>query len=351
MAFILRLTRAAGWWLAAFILANNVGELFCTGFAADHLWIRSAALVPGWRWLATALAVALIVPERWLRPRPILSAAAAAVAAAFAGFAALDAAWFYGMLAEGAIRTRAVVPFSAMIAFVLALSAVRIWRAPRAAAGNSAPTPEVKPARFAFLRWACVEGAILAVSGAAVMLGFILTYGPTDYSVRADCAVVLGAKAHRDGRPSLALYDRTMEGVALYRRGLVKKLVMSGAIDNGAGGVSEPAVMRRVAVEAGVPAEDIIIDEHGDDSWATVCNTRKLAAEHGWGRVLLVSHYYHLPRLRLAADRAGLDARTVPCRQTRRLAKEPYGIAREMAGLGYYYFFHLPGAGGRELRG
>jgi uncharacterized SAM-binding protein YcdF (DUF218 family) len=174
------------------------------------------------------------------------------------------------------------------------------------------------------------------------MLAFILTYGPTNYAAPADCAVVLGAKAHADGTPSLALYDRTMAGVDLYRRGLVRKLVMSGAIDRRAGGVSEPRVMRRVALEHGVSDADIIVDESGDDSWSTVCNVREMAEREGWTKVLLVSHYYHLPRLRLAADRAGLVARTVPCRQTRRLAREPYGIARECVALGYYYLFHLP---------
>jgi hypothetical protein len=32
----------------------------------------------------------------------------------------------------------------------------------------------------------------------------------------------------------------------------------------------------------------------------------------------------------------------VPCRQTRRLRKEPLGILRECAGLAYYYLFRLP---------
>jgi vancomycin permeability regulator SanA len=335
MRLILRLSRPAGWLLGAFIIANAAGELLCPGFAADHLWIRSAQLVPGWRVLAVALAAALFLPEGFLRGHPTLGAAAAALAAVFAGFAALDAGWFYAMLLRGEIHTRAVVPFSILIAGLLSACAWRIWRT------GAAPAPPAGPPR----RWprsALADLALAGALGAAALLAFILTYGPTDYAKPADCAVVFGAKAHPDGRPSLALYDRTMEGVNLYRRGLVRKLLMSGAIDRGAGGVSEPQVMRRLALEAGVPDEDILLDESGEDSWATIIGARRLAAEHGWKRLLLVSHYYHLPRLRLAADRAGLSARTVPCRQTRRLAKEPYGIARECLALGYYYFFHLP---------
>ncbi|HOX05163.1 MAG TPA: YdcF family protein [Planctomycetota bacterium] len=342
MAFVLRLSRPAGWLLAAFILANNLGELFCSGFAADHLWIRSAQLVPGWRLAAVLLAAALLAPDAFWRLHPRVGVAAAALAAAFAASALIDAAWFYRMLATGAIRTRAVVPFSFLVAAMLATAALRIWRAGKAAAPSPAPVGCAKGDGVFRPRVRAILGnaAMVAATGAGAMLAFVLTYGPTDYARPADCAVILGARAYRDGRPSHALYDRTMEGVDLYHRGLVGKLVMSGALD---GAVSEPAVMRRVAVEAGVPEEDIILDECGDDSWATVVNARQLADAHGWRNVLLVSHYYHLPRLRLAADRAGLPARTVPCRQTRRLAKEPYGIARELAALGYYYFFHLPG--------
>jgi len=350
VALILRLCRPAGWLLAAFILINSAGEFLCNGFAADHLWIRSAQLLPGWRLLALGLAAVLVLPDGFLVRRPRFSAGASALVAVFAGFAALDAWWFYRLLFSGAIRTHAVVPFSVLVAAMLAASALRVWRAGRPRAERdegetgAQPLSPPRPARPAWRR-ILTDIAVLGAFGAAGMLAFVLTYGPTNYARPADCAVVLGAKAYRSGRPSLALYDRVMEGVALYKRGLVGKLVMSGAIDAGRGGVSEPEVMRRVAMEAGVPEEDVILDEHGDDSWATVTNTKRLMSERGWNSALLVSHYYHLPRLRLAADRIGLKARTVPCRQTRRLAKEPYGIARELAALGYYYFFHLPEQG------
>jgi uncharacterized SAM-binding protein YcdF (DUF218 family) len=331
MSLLVRLSRPAGWLLGAFIIVNAAGELVCPGFAADHLWIRSARLLPGWRVPAVALALALVLPEPLLWRVPRLGRTAVTLAAGFAAFAALDAGCFYLMLAGGAIRTPAVLPFSLLVGAVLAGSAARLAGFEP---GRGGPPPE-RPTLAADL---LAAGAL----GAAGLLAFIFTYGPTDYSRPADCAVVLGAKAYADGTPSLALYDRTMTGVALYRRGLVSKLVMSGAIDRGAGGVSEPGVMRRIALEAGVPDADIILDEAGEDSWSTVTNARRLAERSGWRQVLLVSHYYHCPRLRLAADRAGLVARTVPCRQTRRLAREPYGIARECAGLAYYYLFHLP---------
>ncbi len=336
MKLFLRPARPAGWLLAGFILLNAAGELLWPGFAMDHFWIRSVKLLgPVWRPLAVGLAAALLLPGSLLARSPRLRLAAAALPLGFCMGAAADACWFWALLAAGRIRTPAVVPLSVLVAAVLAASALRIGRA-----GDGR---KKRPRRRFY-----VDLAAAAAMVPVALLALIFTYGPTDYTRPADCAVVLGSKAYRDGTPSLALYDRTMTAVRLYQRGLVGKLVMSGGVDRYADGlaVSEPEVSRRLALECGVPDADIIVDEEGVNSWATVVNARKIAAGRGWRRVLLVSHYYHLPRLRLAADRAGLGrARTVPCRQTRRLRKEPWGIARECAGLGYYYLFRLPREG------
>jgi uncharacterized SAM-binding protein YcdF (DUF218 family) len=322
-------------------VANTVGELVCPGFSVDHFWtISSRLLGPLQKPAALLLAAALLVPDELTARRKPVRRAATVVCALFAAFSAGDALRFWWLLARGKICTPALVPLSALLAAVLGLSALRIHRA----WDCWEPVP-----RGAWRRELAVEAARLACLGLVLTLAFIFTYGPTDYTRPADCAVVLGSKAYRNGRPSLALRDRTMTAVDLYRRGLVNKLVMSGGVDRYPDGltVSEPMACRRLALEAGVPDEDIILDERGVNSWATVVNVRRLAASRGWGSVLLVSHYYHLPRLRLAADRAGLGpAHTVPCRQTRRLRKEPWGIARECAGLAYYYLFRLPVAKG-----
>jgi uncharacterized SAM-binding protein YcdF (DUF218 family) len=337
----MRAVRCAGRVLAGFIVLNALGEILRPGFALNHFWTLSSQLLGPLRHVLTPLlAAALLLPDRLLARDRRLRRAAVGICALFAALSVLDAGRFWWLLARGQIRTPSVVPFSVLIGGVLWLSALRIAR-PRDVPGA---VPRGGAAR------ACLgEVCTCGVLGLGGVLAFIFTYGPTDYSAPADCAVVLGSRAYRDGSPSLALYDRTMTAVDLYRRGLVGKLVMSGGIDRYADGtrVSEPQVCRRLALEAGVPDADIVLDEAGVDSWATVRNTRRLAGSRGWRRVLLVSHYYHLPRLRLAADRAGLDgARTVPARQTRRLRKEPWGVARECAGLAYYYLFRLPAAEG-----
>ena len=67
--------------------------------------------------------------------------------------------------------------------------------------------------------------------------------------------------------------------------------------------------MQRLALEAGVPTNDILQDPRGVDTAATVTNTATLFEEmvkewaddrHREPIVLAVSHFYHLPRVKMA---------------------------------------------------
>ena len=148
-------------------------------------------------------------------------------------------------------------------------------------------------------------------------------------------AVVFGARTYADGRPSQALSDRVNTAVELYNQGLVDRLLFSGG--PGDGSTTEPQAMRQIAIESGVPRDAIILDEAGLNTEATVKNTVAAFSQLKVRRVLVVSHAYHLPRVKLAYQRAGWDVRTVPARQSRRLRDEPKYIAREVVALWAYY--------------
>lgn len=135
----------------------------------------------------------------------------------------------------------------------------------------------------------------------------VLCFGRTDYRRPADAAVVLGARVYADGRLSDAVGDRVRTAVELYRQGWVRELVMSGGPGDGA--IHETAAMRAEAIRRGVPAAVIRCDLNGLSTAHTVRNT---AGEFAGRRLLAVSEYYHLPRIKLAYARAGLDVFTVP---------------------------------------
>jgi uncharacterized SAM-binding protein YcdF (DUF218 family) len=133
-----------------------------------------------------------------------------------------------------------------------------------------------------------------------------------------------------------ALSDRIRTACGLYQAGLVKRLVLSGG--PGPGTVTEAEAMRRYALNHGVRPEDIFVDNQGVNTEATVRNTVPLLQQWHANRVLVVSHFYHLPRIKLAYQRAGMEVYTVPAPQGHFLIKLPYNIAREAAAFWTYYF-------------
>jgi uncharacterized SAM-binding protein YcdF (DUF218 family) len=162
-----------------------------------------------------------------------------------------------------------------------------------------------------------------ALAGPVLLLIHLFSFGATDYARPAQAIVVFGARVYDNGHPSLALEDRVKHGVRLYHEGLAPRLILSGAPD-------EVPAMRRLAREGGVPESALISDAAGVNSYATLANLKERD-------VVAVSHYYHLARIKLTAHRLGIQCATSPCPMSRRLAKEPYFVARECAALVSYY--------------
>lgn len=120
----------------------------------------------------------------------------------------------------------------------------------------------------------------------------------------ADAAVVLGARVYEDGRPSRFLRERVEVGVQLYLDGTVDRLIMSGD-GNDSSGFGEPTVMREVAEQMGVPADAIIEDPLGLDTYSSCVNARDTFDASS---VIMVSQEFHVPRAVWVCDQIGLSA-------------------------------------------
>ncbi|WP_159450191.1 vancomycin high temperature exclusion protein [Demequina sp. NBRC 110056] len=119
----------------------------------------------------------------------------------------------------------------------------------------------------------------------------------------ADAALVLGARVWEDGRPSLFLRQRVEAGAALYERGLVSRLVLTGA-GNNREGLDETEAMERTALELGVPAAALTRDPFGHDTRASAQNARDGL---GLTSVIVCSQEFHLPRAMWLCRSVGLD--------------------------------------------
>ncbi len=311
--------------LGVFLLLNVGGELLFHGFDTTSAWIRRPS---GTLALVAEAGLAALLIGHALRPlrgpwRVLAIASLALVAAS----AVIDSWVYFALLQSGQITTHLALPLPASL-LVLATAA---------ALGFEILAPAARRP------WGRTRLLITASSCTAValILPLILmfTFGPTRYARSADCIVVFGARVYSDGTPSDALADRVDEGIRLYQQGLAPVLLMSGAIDEEHGG-SEPAAMRERAIAAGVPATAIVVDEEGINSAATVENTQIWAADRSATRIVAVSHYYHLPRVKLLFERAGLHTFTVPATMRQRLFYEPYFLAREV--LAYHHALLSP---------
>jgi vancomycin permeability regulator SanA len=328
--------RGVALFLAGFTLLNLIGAWRTPGFDANVWWIDLGFLPGVLEGLLLGVSALLLLawvvsPAAGLWRRRATLAALALLAVA----ALSNAVSFYRVWSRGEIDPGVPVPFSLVVLAVLVWLA---WVAARGAAGPPPESPPHSPAPRAWLRF-LISAAAFVACGIVFPLAQFWFFGHTDYRRPADVAVVFGAQVHPGGRPSTSLVDRVTTGVDLYVAGLVPRIIMSGAV--GESGDNEALVMTQYAVDSpggpGVPVDAIIIDPEGSNSQATVDNTVKIFKLYGYERILVVSHFYHLPRLKLAYARAGYDVLTVPARSTGPVSQTPYIVAREVPAFWVYY--------------
>ncbi|MCX6362813.1 MAG: YdcF family protein [Actinobacteria bacterium] len=314
--------RGVSLFIGGFTLLSVVGAARSEALDATIWWVAvpfvprlvSAALLAavGVAFVAYAVAPRMRVWRRW--PTLVLLAFFAAVAA----YNAVD---FFLVWRAGDIAPGVPLPLSLIVALLLVFVT---WAAARA------PAPRRR-------RWAAT--AVLVVTAAVCVVLFplaqVLFFGTTDYRRAADVVVVFGAQVHGNGAPSTSLRDRMDTAIGLYKDHLVKKVLVSGGV--GDSGYNEALVMRDMAVKAGIRKEDVIVDSNGVNTGATVRDSIPFFAVAPRARVLAVSQFYHLPRIKLAYARAGWNVLTVPARTSTPIKETPYLVAREIPAFWVYY--------------
>ena len=99
----------------------------------------------------------------------------------------------------------------------------------------------------------------------------------------------------------------------------------------------ETEAMRMMALKLGVADEAIVLEKNGLITRATVENTCRIFESRDIDRVLVVSHFYHLPRIKMAYQRRGRELYTVPGQESYVLRELPWYLMREIAALWVYY--------------
>ena len=322
--FALALPRGVALFLGLFALLNLVGELRAPGFDANLWWIN----LPGEWWALDTLLLGWSAScLLWFAWHQYLPRVERSVLSVTFGLLLMSSIWnvttFYGLRQSGTISASFPVPFSLIVAACLSLISTGVWW--------PFHSRETRSGRLYF--------GLLAVTflacGFLFPLAQMACFGTTDYRRKADVIVVFGAKVFPDGRLSSALEERVRTGCELYHSGLASHILFSGG--PGTGQIHETVGMQRRAIQLEVPAEAITLDPDGWDTDLTAENTLRLASQHQWRRILAVSQFYHLPRIKLAFHRHGSEVYTVPSIRLYQLRYLPYFMLREVAAWWVYY--------------
>lgn len=117
-----------------------------------------------------------------------------------------------------------------------------------------------------------------------------------------DCIIILGAGIWGD-KPSPMLEDRLLEGISLYENNVSKKIIMSG--DHGREEYDEVNIMKKFAIEKGVPSENIFMDHAGFSSYESIYRAKEI---FGANKIVIVTQKYHLYRALYISNQLGIEA-------------------------------------------
>ena len=117
-----------------------------------------------------------------------------------------------------------------------------------------------------------------------------------------DCIIVLGAGIWGEN-PSHMLEDRLLQAIELYNNNVSSKIIMSG--DHGQEEYDEVNVMKKYAIEKGVPSEDIFMDHAGFSSYDSIYRAKEIFQAKN---IVIVTQEYHLYRALYIANSLDLNA-------------------------------------------
>lgn len=140
----------------------------------------------------------------------------------------------------------------------------------------------------------------------------------------AQAILILGAKVNSSGDMSPALLGRMEEGLALYQEGKSSVILISGDGENMQR--NEVAAMKAWLLEQGVPNEDILADDHGLNTYASLYRAKHV---YQMDSLILVTQEYHLGRALYLGEKLGLSCQGVGTPNRVLRAQLPQNLLRE----------------------
>ena len=108
--------------------------------------------------------------------------------------------------------------------------------------------------------------------------------------------------------------DRLLQTISLYKTGKIKKILLTG----GSGYVLQPEfkeslITKKVMIEAGIPAEDILVEDRSRNTYENAAfSARVLQEKNLGGKLLLITSAFHMRRSLACFNKAGLMVHPFP---------------------------------------
>lgn len=154
---------------------------------------------------------------------------------------------------------------------------------------------------FRFLaRLIVVTVLVFIATGVWIVLDGLFNHGE-----HADVAVVPGMAVLKSGEPGSVLQARLDGALKLYHEDKFPLIIVSGATYPN--GYDEARSMAKYLETHGVPASAIIQDPTGINTAATAEAVGKIMKERHLHSAMIVTHYYHITRTKLALMHGGVE--------------------------------------------
>lgn len=168
--------------------------------------------------------------------------------------------------------------------------------------------------RFAGGRTIAIALALFSAGVISLAIDIAAFSGRSD-SASADAAIVLGAAVDGDV-PSPVFEERLRHAAELFTSGQVGLIVLTGGVGQD-DTLAESEAGRDWLIDAGIPADRLLIETQSRTTRQNFVFARPLLAEHDVNRMLIVSDPLHMRRATHVAADLGLDVHPSPTRTSR----------------------------------
>ena len=160
----------------------------------------------------------------------------------------------------------------------------------------------------------------------------------------SDAIVVFAGGVGESGRAGGGVQERISKAVQLYREGVAPRLIISSGF---VFALREAELMRAIAVDNGVPAQAILLEDRAANTYENVVFTDRILDQHNWRRIALVSSPYHMRRALLTWRKVAPEVEvtaTPPAgsqfydHQRGATAEQIRGVVQEYVAIAYYWW-------------